>query len=132
MRKINSMLRNLLADEEDIDCEDYEYYYDDDGIEELDFSVRTYNCLRRAGITTVSQLKQMTIDDLKKKVESLEKLKNSLKVDNQRLTEDRKILIRKVNELDNRLANVSLWDLSPEQQEAAGHALANDLLGKNR
>lgn len=67
---------------------------------------------------------------LKKKVESLEKLKNSLKVDNQRLTEDRKILIRKVNELDNRLANVSLWDLSPEQQEAAGHALANDLLGK--
>lgn len=70
--------------------------------------------------------------DLKKKVESLEKLKNSLKVDNQRLTEDRKILIRKVNELDNRLANVSLWDLSPEQQEAAGHALANDLLGKNR
>lgn len=70
--------------------------------------------------------------DLKKKVESLEKLKNSLKVDNQRLTEDRKILIRKVNELDNRLANVSLWDLSPEQQEAAGHALANDLLRRNR
>ncbi len=66
MRKINSMLRNLLADEEDIDCEDYEYYYDDDGIEDLDFSVRTYNCLRRAGITTVSQLKQMSIDDLKK------------------------------------------------------------------
>lgn len=71
-------------------------------------------------------------NEQKKKVESLEKLKNSLKVDNQRLTEDRKILIRKVNELDNRLANVSLWDLSPEQQEAAGHALANDLLGKNR
>ena len=70
--------------------------------------------------------------DLKKKVESLEKLKNSLKVDNQRLTEDRKILIRKVNELDNKLANVSLWDLSPEQQEAAGHALANDLLRRNR
>lgn len=70
--------------------------------------------------------------DLKNKIKSLERLKNSLKVDNQRLTEDRKILIRKVNELNNRLANVSLWDLSPEQQEAAGHALANDLLRRNR
>ena len=66
MRKINSALRNLLVDEDDIDCEDYEYYYDDDSIEELDFNVRTYNCLRRAGITTVSQLKQMTVKDLKK------------------------------------------------------------------
>lgn len=55
-----------MADEEDIDYDEYDDYYDDDGIEELDFSVRTYNCLRRAGITTVSQLKQMTIDDLKK------------------------------------------------------------------
>ena len=66
MRRINSVFRNLMADEEDIDYDEYDDYYDDDGIEELDFSVRTYNCLRRAGITTVSQLKQMTIDDLKK------------------------------------------------------------------
>ena len=66
MRRINSVFRNLMADEEDIDYDEYDDYYDDDGIEELDFSVRTYNCLRRAGITTVSQLKQMTIEDLKK------------------------------------------------------------------
>lgn len=33
-------------------------------IEELDFSVRTYNCLRRAGILTVGQLIKMTKQDL--------------------------------------------------------------------
>lgn len=70
--------------------------------------------------------------DLKNKIKSLERLKNTLKTDNQRLTDERKALIQKINELDNRLANVSLWDLSPEQQEAAGHALANDLLRRNR
>ena len=66
MRRINSVFRNLMVDEEDIDYDEYDNYYDDGGIEELDFTVRTYNCLRRAGITTVSQLKQMTIEDLKK------------------------------------------------------------------
>lgn len=49
-----------------IDYDEYEDYYDDETIEELGFSVRTYNCLRRAGITTVDQLKQMTLVDLKK------------------------------------------------------------------
>ena len=63
---INSTLRNLIVEEDDIDYDEYDDYYDDDGIEELDFSVRTYNCLRRAGITTIDQLKQMTIVDLKK------------------------------------------------------------------
>lgn len=66
MRRINSVFRNLMVDGEDIDYDEYDDYYDDDDIEELDFSVRTYNCLRRAGIITVSQLKQMTINDLKK------------------------------------------------------------------
>ena len=33
-------------------------------IEELDLSVRTYNCLKRARIDTVEQLSQMTDDDL--------------------------------------------------------------------
>lgn len=59
----NSELKNLFAEEDEIDYNDYDVY---DSIEELDFSVRTCNCLRRAGITTVSQLKQMTIVDLKK------------------------------------------------------------------
>ena len=63
---INSTLSNLIVEEDDIDYDEYDDYYDDDGIEELDFSVRTYNCLRRAGITTIDQLKQMTIVDLKK------------------------------------------------------------------
>ena len=64
---INSEHKNLFAEEDEIDYDDYDVcFYDDDSIEELDFSVRTYNCLIRAGITTVSQHKQMTIVDLKK------------------------------------------------------------------
>lgn len=63
---INNELRNLIVEEDDIDYDEYDDYYDDDGIEGLDFSVRTYNCLRRAGITTIDQLKQMIIVDLKK------------------------------------------------------------------
>jgi DNA-directed RNA polymerase alpha subunit len=63
---INSELKNLFVEEDEIDYDDYDVCFYDDSIEELDFSVRTYNCLRRAGITTVSQLKQMTIVDLKK------------------------------------------------------------------
>lgn len=33
-------------------------------IEELNFSARVYNCLRRAGIETVEQLKRMSDEDL--------------------------------------------------------------------
>ena len=67
---INSEHKNLFAEEDEIDYDDYDVcFYDDDSIEELDFSVRTYNCLIRAGITTVSQHKQMTIIDLKKIIE---------------------------------------------------------------
>ena len=35
-------------------------------IEELDFSVRSYNCLKRAGINTVDDLIKKTIDDMMK------------------------------------------------------------------
>lgn len=35
-------------------------------IEELKFSVRTYNCLKRSRIDTVEQLQVMTDDELKK------------------------------------------------------------------
>ena len=35
-------------------------------IEELDFSVRSFNCLKRAGINTVKDLASLTQDDLMK------------------------------------------------------------------
>lgn len=35
-------------------------------IEKLSLSVRQYNCLKRAGINTVKELKEMTVDDLLK------------------------------------------------------------------
>lgn len=63
---INSEHKNLFAEEDEIDYDDYDVCFYDDSIEELDFSVRTYNCLIRAVKATVSQHKQMTIVDLKK------------------------------------------------------------------
>lgn len=35
-------------------------------IEELDLSVRSYNCLKRAGVNTVEQLVQKTEEDMMK------------------------------------------------------------------
>lgn len=35
-------------------------------IEELGLSVRQYNCLKREGINTLKELKEMTVDDLLK------------------------------------------------------------------
>ena len=53
-------------------------------IEELNISVRTYNCLRRHGVSTVGELSEMTKEDLmrvrnlgrKNYDEVLEKLNN--------------------------------------------------------
>jgi len=42
-------------------------------IEELDLSVRTYNCLRRAGIWTFFDLKKFTLESIYKKVKNLGK-----------------------------------------------------------
>lgn len=39
---------------------------DEDSIENLDLPVRTYVCLKRAGIDTVSQLRIMTVEDFRK------------------------------------------------------------------
>lgn len=39
---------------------------DSTSIEELNLSVRAYNCLRRAGVHTIGQLKSMTYEDLTK------------------------------------------------------------------
>ena len=75
MRQINSAIRNLLVEDEDIDYDEYDEYFDDtdpDDIDNLNLSVRTYNCLRRAGITTISALKE-TIEEELTKVKNLGK-----------------------------------------------------------
>jgi DNA-directed RNA polymerase subunit alpha len=52
-------------------------------IEELDLSVRSYNCLKRAGINTVGELIQRTEEDMMKVrnlgKKSLEEVQNKLK-----------------------------------------------------
>ena len=35
-------------------------------IEELELSVRSFNCLKRAGINTVAELCEMSVDDMMK------------------------------------------------------------------
>lgn len=35
-------------------------------LEDLDFSVRTYNCLKRYGVNTLEQLKDMSFNELKR------------------------------------------------------------------
>ena len=51
-------------------------------IEEMDFSVRTFNCLKRAGINTVQELTQKTEDEMIKirnlGKKSLDEVKNKL------------------------------------------------------
>ena len=39
---------------------------DSSSIEELDLSVRSFNCLKRAGVDTIGELRSMTYDDLRK------------------------------------------------------------------
>ncbi|MCR5735054.1 MAG: AAA family ATPase [Lachnospiraceae bacterium] len=64
-------------DEEDDEDEDA-----DTSIEDLDLSVRAYNCLRRAGIQTIGQLKKLTDEELMKVRNlgktSFEEVKNKL------------------------------------------------------
>jgi hypothetical protein len=55
---------------------------------------------------------------------------NALKLNNGALTVERNNLIEENRELKYKLNHVTLWDLSPEAQEEAGHALARSLLGK--
>ena len=51
-------------------------------IEELDLSVRSYNCLKRAGINTIFELTQKTAEDMLKVrnlgKKSLEEVENKL------------------------------------------------------
>ena len=60
----------------------------------------------------------------------LNRMKRGLMLNNSRLTTERNDLQAEVDRLNSKLNNVTLWDLSPEAQEEAGHMLARDLLGK--
>ena len=60
--------------------------------------------------------------ELKAQLSNEVRRKMGLKYTNRRLRKE-------IDELENRLDNVTLWDLSPEAQEEAGHALARSLLG---
>ncbi|MCD8195530.1 MAG: DNA-directed RNA polymerase subunit alpha, partial [Coprobacillus sp.] len=53
---------NIEKDEEIIE----ENKYENLTIEDLDLSVRSYNCLKRAGITTVDELTELSEDDMMK------------------------------------------------------------------
>ena len=61
--------------------------------------------------------------------EFLEKCVKALKLNNAKVTTERNELLEENRCLKNKLNNVTLWDLSPEAQEEAGHALARSLLG---
>ena len=46
--------------------EENENNIEDMKIEELDFTVRSYNCLKKAGVNTISDLTSMTYNELLK------------------------------------------------------------------
>lgn len=67
MMEFDELMNIFTESDDDIDYDEYDEYYDDidsDDIKNLNFSIRTYNCLKRAGIITISALKQKTEDEL--------------------------------------------------------------------
>lgn len=82
-------------------------------------------------------------EELQARNEFLQRMVNALKLNNRALTEERNKLCDKNTilsgdlayfqsrcaELEDKLDNVSLWDLSEAEQEKAGRALARSLLG---
>ena len=72
---------NMIKEEETV----VEDKFDNMPIEDLDLSVRSYNCLKRANITTVAELTQKTEDEMMK-VKNLGK--KSLKEVKEKLTEN--------------------------------------------
>lgn len=74
---------DLCGDDEEYTCVSFgENITDDMPIDELELSVRTYNCLRRAGIYTVGELRGMKEENLMKvpklKREGVEEVKEKL------------------------------------------------------
>ena len=53
-------------DELTVTAEENENNIEDMKIEELDFTVRSYNCLKKAGVNTISDLTSMTYNELLK------------------------------------------------------------------
>jgi hypothetical protein len=68
-------------------------------------------------------------NELARKNERQTRFIKALKLNNSALTVERNNLIEENRQLKHKLNNVTLWDLSPEAQEEAGHALARSLLG---
>jgi len=62
--KLNELTRDINIVKEEVEV--VENKYDDMMIEELDLSVRSYNCLKRAGIQTVLELTQRSEDEMMK------------------------------------------------------------------
>lgn len=63
----NNLYLNAILERNDIEIIANDFLnLDDQDIEEVDWSLRTYNCLKRSGIHTIAQLYKMTDDDLRK------------------------------------------------------------------
>ncbi len=62
--KLDSVVKNYKTVKDDLKMEDNKYQ--DMMIEELDLSVRSNNCLKRAGISTVMELTQKSEDEMMK------------------------------------------------------------------
>ena len=87
--------------------------------------------------------REQSIEELQARNEFLQRMVNALKLNNRELTEERNRLCNKniilsgelayfqtrCAELEDKLNNVTLWDLSEAEQEKAGRALARSLLG---
>lgn len=67
---------------------------------------------------------------LQERLKRSERIKEGVKLNNGKLTLERNELLKENCRLKNKLANVSIHDLSPEAQVEAGHLLAKDLLGR--
>ena len=50
-------------------------------IDELELSVRSYNCLKRAGINTVEELTNKTSEDMRRSFSKIERIRSSVKSD---------------------------------------------------
>ncbi len=92
-------------------------------IEELDLSVRSYNCLKRAGINTVQELTEKTEADMMKVRnlgrKSLEEVKEKLAASGLSLRKRRLIKIKK--------EDIQLWVVEVQRSSAHRHSLLRNL-----
>ena len=67
MRKLQAAVKGLIWSKEAEVSGTVPDYYDDMPIEDLNLSVRAYNCLKNAGISTVGELSRKTSHELLKR-----------------------------------------------------------------